>query len=140
MSEHDPAPAPFGSWFGPIEWWRFAGFAAVAVAVHLVLPVWVDAAERRPVLLLGLLVGGAALGLLMGRQDAIRARSPERGWRRPWVGMALVGLAAVAFGVWETLSENFLLDFPLALAAIGAAGVTGARMRDRALADAVPRT
>ena len=140
MSEHEPAAALFGSWFGPIEWWRWAIFAAAGSAVHLALPLWVDAAQRRPVLLLGLLVGGASLGLLMGRQDAIRARSPERGWRRPWVGLALVGLAAVAFGAWEMLSENFVLDFPLALAAIGATGVTGARMRDRALARAVQGT
>jgi hypothetical protein len=129
----EPPLVPFSSWFGPIQWWRFAAFAAAGVAMHLALPLWVDAAERQPLLLLGLLVGGASLGVLLGRQDARRARRPVPGWH-PAVGMALFGLGVAALVVGEMLSDTFLLSLPLVVATIGAVGVTGARSRDQALA------
>jgi hypothetical protein len=141
VSVTDPPPEAFSSWFGPIVWWRWAIFAAAGSAVHLVLPLWVEAAQRRPVLLVAVLVGSAVLGVLMGRHDARRARRPRRADRTglPGAGTIVVGLSGAALILAQTLSDAVLLHVPLLLAAFGAAGITGARSRDRALADAVPQ-
>jgi hypothetical protein len=141
MSPGDQAPAPFSSWFGPIAWWRWAIFAAAGSAVHLALPLWLDAAQRRPVLLVAVLVGGAALGVLMGRHDARRALRPRRADRAglPGAGAIVVGLSGAALILAQALTEAVVPYVPLVIAACGAAGITGARSRDRALADAVSR-
>lgn len=141
MSPGDQVPRPFSSWFGPIAWWRWAIFAAAGSAVHLALPLWVDSAQRRPVLLVAVLVGSAVVGVLMGRHDARRALRPRRADRAglPGAGAVVVGLSGAALILAQALTEAVVLYLPLVVAACGAAGITGARSRDRALADAVPR-
>ena len=135
MSEVDPAAAPFSSWFGPIAWWRFAILAAMGVAAHVALPHVFEAAEVRPLLLIGVLVVGAVLGVPLGRHDARRAVRPSRPdpTAIPGVGTILVGLTGTALILAQTLSDAVVVHVPLLVAALGAAGSTGARSRDRAL-------
>lgn len=135
MSEVDPAPAPFSSWFGPIPAWRFAIFAVVGTAAHLALPHVLEEAEIRPLLLVGVLAGGTALGVPMGRHDARRSLRPRRPHRAglPGAGTILVGLTGTALVLAQTLSDAVAVHLPLVLAAIGAAGAGGAWTRDRSI-------
>lgn len=138
MSDDGPDLTPLGSWFGPIPAWRFALFLAIGVAIHVVVAWLVEGAGLHAWLVLGVITGGAVLGVPLGRQDArgvLRPRVDHRG-RLVWPGVVAFVVLSVAVVVTISLVEDAPLFFPLFMAGAGAAGVTGVRSRDRALAAA----
>lgn len=136
MSDDGPDLTPLGSWFGPIPAWRFASFLVIGVAVHVVLAWLVEGAGLQPWLVLGVVALGALMGVPLGRQDArgvLRPRVDHRG-KLVWPGVVVFVVLSAVVVVTISLGDDAPLFFPLAMAGAGAAGVTGVRSRDRAVA------
>ena len=132
-AEPESELVPFGSWFGPIDAWRFGMFAAIGLVIHLALPYLADGAELRPLVVAGVLAGGALLGIPMGRQDAKGALRPRSGPDAgpAWPGAVIVVLIGTVLYLVVEQVEDAPLYFPLFMTGMGAAGVTGVRTRDR---------
>ena len=79
------------------------------------------------------LAGGAVVGVLPGRWDAKRYRRPRRTDRvgGPGAGAVLAGLSGLGLILAQALSDDVMRHLPLFIVALGAAGASGAWMRDR---------
>lgn len=105
--------------------WRFAVMAAAACVAYLTLPWWMrDAEPPEPLLLTLALVVGAAAGVVAGRMEADRGRSPRR---RPPPSKAEVrtrvaGLAGAALVLAQLLADSAVPWVVLGMVGLTAGG------------------